>query len=146
MNIFEQNLFFQFFFASVQIYMKDAESKEKSNFRFFRFLFFELSPEILRRHHPNFRWFFHDNSKHKYRKKIVFFFSFSSAHSTSSMKTGSKLKGHVTLHILNWEKACNLFYTQQIFNIFWSQYESIRKIIRCHPKQPRKTTAFWQWT
>ena len=36
---------FHFFFKSVQINMKDAvsvDSKEKSNFRFFRFLFFEL--------------------------------------------------------------------------------------------------------
>ena len=45
-NIFEQKIsVFNFFFKSVQIYMKDAECaelKEKSNFRFFRLLFFEL--------------------------------------------------------------------------------------------------------
>ena len=38
------NIFKQIFFLSFQIYMKDAECaelKEKSNFRFFRFLFFE---------------------------------------------------------------------------------------------------------
>ena len=44
-SIFRNNLFSVFFFKSGQTYMKDAEcaeSKEEYNFRFFRFLFFEL--------------------------------------------------------------------------------------------------------
>ena len=43
-NVFEQTIFFSNFFSDVKIYMKHAESaewKEKSNFRFFPFLFFK---------------------------------------------------------------------------------------------------------
>ena len=44
-HFWTKNFFYIFFIKKFQIYMKDAEpaeSKEKSNFRFFRFLFFEL--------------------------------------------------------------------------------------------------------
>ena len=75
-------------FISVQIHMKDAESaesKEKSNFRFFQFLFFEFWSFL----YPNFRWIFHNDSKNKNWKKKI---SFYSAHCTSSKKMGSNLR------------------------------------------------------
>ena len=63
-----------FFFKSVQIYMKDAEyaeSKEKSNFRFFIFLVMVIF--VLKC--PQFSMSFHDNMKNKNRKNDLSFVS-----------------------------------------------------------------------
>ena len=60
----------------IQIYMKNLESdewKEKSNFRFFPFLFFELW-SFLSRHHPNFRCIFTITWKTKIAKNFHFVF------------------------------------------------------------------------
>ena len=70
---------------------ESAESKEKSNWRFLRFLFFELW-YFLRHHQLNFRWIFHDDSENKNRRMFLLFFSFYSEHSATSVKTGSKLR------------------------------------------------------
>ena len=51
--MFEHFLTKTFFFKSVHIYMQDAElanSKEKLNFRFFRFYFARFSPRALPSH------------------------------------------------------------------------------------------------
>ena len=61
-----------FFFKFDQIYMKEPESTEKSNLRFFQLLFLEL---FLWRHHPNFQWIFHDYLKNKNQR--IFFIVFS---------------------------------------------------------------------
>ena len=64
-----------FFFKSGQIYMKDedsAESIEKSNFRFFRYSFFEVWSFFSKS--CQFSIHFHDNSKNKNRK--IYFASY----------------------------------------------------------------------
>ena len=76
-----------FFFKRGQIYMKDLESaeyKEKRNFRFFRYLFFEFLWKIPRK----FGWRRHKNdhnSKNKNRKNRKFGFSFYPTDSRSFM-------------------------------------------------------------
>ena len=78
-----RTFFFNFFFKSDQIYMKDpesAESKEKSNFRFWPISIFRVMVIFW-----SFLWR-HDNSKTKNRKKIIFRFSFYLAHSALSIK------------------------------------------------------------
>ena len=50
---------------------------------------------------PQFSINFHDNSKNKNKKNPKIDVLFVSAHSASSMKTGSKLRE--CLHILSWE-------------------------------------------
>ena len=47
----------------------------------------------LWRHHHNCRWNFHDNSKNNNWRIFLLFFSFYTAHSASSMKTRSKVRG-----------------------------------------------------
>ena len=73
-----------------------TESKDKSNFLFFRFLFFVLWLFL----YPNFRWIFHENSKNKNWKILKFDFSFDSAHCASFIKTGAKLKGGSALNLM----------------------------------------------
>ena len=46
-------------------------------------------------HHPNFRWIFHDNSKNNNRRIFLVSFPFYSAHSASSIKTGTKTEREV---------------------------------------------------
>ena len=67
---------------------ESAESKEKSNFRFFRCLFFELWSLLFKSY--QFSMNLHDNSKNRNRKIV---FSFVSAHCASFIKVGSKLRG-----------------------------------------------------
>jgi len=79
-----------FFFKIDQIYMRDAEcveSKEKLNFRFYRFLVIELWSFFTK--NCQFSMNFHDNSKNINRNID---FPFDSAHCASFMKVGSKLK------------------------------------------------------
>ena len=66
-----------------------AESKEKSNFRFFRFLFFRVMVIFVLKT-PQFSIHFHDNSKNK-NQKIDFLSD--STHCASLIKTGIKLRG-----------------------------------------------------
>ena len=77
--------------------MKDvelAESKEKSNFRFVQFLFFELWSffgyfcNVIT---PIFDEFFTITRKIKSEHFFIIFFSFYSAHNASSIQIGSKM-------------------------------------------------------
>ena len=82
-----------FFFKSFQIYMRDpesAKSKEKSNFRFFRFFIF-WDMVLFVRFTPIFDEFFTINRKIKIGEFFILH-SFFSAHSTSVLKIGSKLR------------------------------------------------------
>ena len=79
-HFWTKKIFYIFFIKSFQIWMKDtesAESKEKSNFRFFQFLFFKLW-SFLWHHHPNFQWIFH-NLKN-FKNVDLFFILFSTLH------------------------------------------------------------------
>ena len=85
---------------------------------------------ILWCHHTNFRWIFQDNSKNKKNWKLFLFqFSFYSAHSASSIKTGSQLRGRGGgLHILSWEKPhfwCKSF---SKFKFSWFFFNVLKKI------------------
>ena len=79
------------------IFMKDAECVETNKkliFRFFRFLFYYFPSygHFCTQNIVNFQWIFTYNSRNKNRKKILYRFSFVSAHSSSFIKIWPLLK------------------------------------------------------
>ena len=99
-----------FFFSSDQIYKKGPESagsREKLNFRFFQFHFLSYGSfcDVIT---PIFDEFFTIIRK----IRIGEIFSFYSAHSASSIKTGSKQRVGEGRQILSWEKA--IFYVSSL--------------------------------
>ena len=95
--------------------MKDAkcaESNEITNFRFFRFYFWVMVIfGYFFTKNCQFSMDFHDSSKNEIRKYWNIYFSFVSAHCTSFMKVGSKLRsGGVCLSLLETEPV---FYLTQ---------------------------------
>ena len=82
-----QFFFSNFFYKSVQIYIKDAECAWRNEKSVFRFLFSELW-SFLYSSRPKISMNFHDNSKNKNRKID---FLFDSEHCASFIKTGAKL-------------------------------------------------------
>ena len=102
LEIFLSKMFWHFwtifFFKSVQIKdAKCAESKEKSNLRFFYFYFSSYGHfcDVII---P----IFDNNSKNINLRIFKLFFPYYTAHSPSSLETGSKLRGG-GLYIGSWE-------------------------------------------
>ena len=98
-NYSGSKLFSGFFFSKVVKFtwkMRNVLNQKKnheSDFSDFYFPSYGHFLVILWRHHPNFRWIFHDNSKINNQRFFLLFFSFYSAHSPPSIRTGSKLRG-----------------------------------------------------
>ena len=106
--------------------MKDAECaelKEKSNFRFFRFLFFELWPRLNSKY-GQFLMNFHYNSRKKNRDFFVRFSFVSESLTTIWTKKSKRLflrEGGGGLQIINQERALVLSFVfcTSIFRTFF---------------------------